>query len=193
MMGVCTGCDAVGCTLDADAGATVQSRENYPASDPDEGFVFDLDGCSQEWSIFDISRYGEGTRTSDNKSARGRLQLDSGYYLESGYRLDEETVETSSAGIETPVEDHVDAPPEEDNGAMTVNVRYQEEVCTWEVDPNDSVQQVQLFVQNEWDIAPGNQRLSVDGLPTPPSLRLGLLGDRCRATGQQVWHARRRD
>ena len=177
---------AVQCAEAADAGAAVHSRENCLASDPDEGlvfdlnscsgFVFDLDGCSQEWSIFDSSQYCDGTRTSYNKSARGRLQLDSGYYLESGYCLDEETVETANAGIENSVEDHVDAPPEEDNGAMTVNVRYQEEVCTWEVDPNDSVQQVQLFVQNKWDIAPGNQRLSVDGLLTPPSLRLGLLG-----------------
>ena len=73
--------DAVGDTPAADAGAAVHSRENYPAPDPDEGFVFDLDGCSQEWSIFDSSRYCVGARTSNNKSAVELTHLDSGCYV----------------------------------------------------------------------------------------------------------------
>ena len=64
-----------------DGEAAVHSRENYLASDFDEGFVFDLDGCDHECCIFDISRYCDGARTSNNKSAVELTHLDSGYYV----------------------------------------------------------------------------------------------------------------
>ena len=43
--------------------------------------------------------------------------------------------------------------------------------------PQDTVQQLQLFVQNKWGIGPAQQRFQIDGLPICPTLRLGLLGD----------------
>ena len=85
--------------------SAIHSRENYLASDSDQGFVFDLDGCrngladicrhtersephvfdldgcDHEWRIFDISCYCDGARTSCNKSAEELTHLDSGYYV----------------------------------------------------------------------------------------------------------------
>ena len=60
---------------------------------------------------------------------------------------------------------------------MAVNIRHKEEVHVWEVGPNDTVQQLQVFVQNRWGIEPAQQRVQADGLPISPTLRLGLLGD----------------
>ena len=54
---------------------------NFLAQDLAEVAPFDLDGCCNEWRIFDIRRHGGGPRTGINEDARGRLQLDSGYYL----------------------------------------------------------------------------------------------------------------
>ena len=60
---------------------------NNPISDPAEEVPFDLNGCSQEKSIFNIGRYSDRSRTSNNESARGSPQLDSGYYLEAATSL----------------------------------------------------------------------------------------------------------
>ena len=52
------------------------------ASDPAEEVPFDLDGCSQMWSIFDVRRYSGEVITNGYEREDGRLQLDSGYYVE---------------------------------------------------------------------------------------------------------------
>ena len=101
----------------------------------------------------------------------GRLQLDSGYYL------DAETSWTSQDLVERPNERHGVAAPQEDPSTMTVNIRHKDEVYGWEVWPHDTVQQLQIFVRNRWGIEPSQQRFQLDGLPICPTLRLGLLGD----------------
>ena len=92
--------------------------------------------------FFDIGRYCGGSRTSNNECARGRLQLDSGYYLEA------ETSWASQDAVERPNERHGVAAPQEDPSTMTVKIRHKDEVHEWEVWPHDTVQQLQIFVQN---------------------------------------------
>ena len=82
---------------------------------------------------------------------RGRLQLDSGYYLEA------EASWTLQDTAECLNERHKVAAPQEDPCIMSVNVRYKEEVHKWEVWPQDLVQQLQNFVQNRWGIEPAQQ------------------------------------
>ena len=63
---------------------------------------------------------------------------------------------------------------------MGVEVCYKDEVHEWEVCPHDTVLQLQLLVHNRWGIEPAQQRVKVDGLPLPPTLRLGLLGEEAK-------------
>ena len=94
---------------------------------------FDLDGCKRELRIFDIRIYDNGPRTRGNERAFGRLQLNSGYYLEG------ETVEAFKAAEGNTDENQVEVTAEEDQGTMAVNIRHKEEVHAWEVSPNDRV------------------------------------------------------
>ena len=121
--------------------------------------------------LFDIGRHSCGTRTSNNESATEQFQLDSGYYIEvpTGLTTDDvhEEVNVKEEDVEGPCESDI----------MSVTIRYEKEVHEWKVCPHDTVQTLQLFVQNRWGIEPARQRLLIDGLPTFPTLRLGLLGD----------------
>ena len=104
-------------------------------------------------------------------SLRERVQLDSGYYAE---------VPTGMAMDAAHTEDSINQVEEEgqcESNTMFVKIRYKKEVHEWEVCPHDTVQTLQLFVLNRWGIKPARQRLLIDGLPTFPTLRLGLLGD----------------
>ena len=103
-------------------------------------------GCDREWKIFDISSYGDKPRASGHERVLVRLQLDSGYYLE-GANIEPLVHKEENAEVNQDEATH-----EEDSSTMKVNVRHGEEVHAWEVNPNDSVQQLQLFVQNKWGI-----------------------------------------
>ena len=52
------------------------------ASEPAENVMVGLDGCSQRRSIFDIRRHNDELNISGCEREDGRLQLDSGYYVE---------------------------------------------------------------------------------------------------------------
>ena len=141
------------------------------ASDSAEGVPFDLDGCSQMWSIFDARRYSGEVITNGYEREEGRLQLDSGYYVEveTGRASQDEAVSSKGSQDDAEFQAH--------SGTMRVVVHHKGETQEWEVSPQDTVQQLQLFVQNKWGIGPDRQRFQIDGLPTCPTLRLGLLGD----------------
>ena len=118
------------------------------AQDPAEVAPFDLDGCSNEWSIFDIRRHDDGPQMDSNKRVRGRLQLDSGYYLEA------EASRTPQEAVECPKEDLEGPATTEGTAMMRVEVSRKNEVHEWEVCPHDTVLQLQLLVQNRWGIEP---------------------------------------
>ena len=98
-----------------------------------------MDGCDREWKIFDISSYGDKPRASGHERVLVRLQLDSGYYLEGA------TVEPLMSEEENAEVNQDEAAHKENSGAMTVQVKHREEVQEWEVNPSDSVQQLQLL------------------------------------------------
>ena len=140
-------------------------------SDPAERVPFDLDGRSQMWSVFNIRRYSDELCNDGYASQRGSLQLDSSYYVEV------ESCRASQDGAERSSKDQGAVESQEDPGTMRFVIHHEGEVHEWEVSSQDTVQQLQLFVQNKWGIGPAQQRFQIDGLPICPTLRLGLLGE----------------
>ena len=112
-------------------------------SDPAERVPFDLDGCSQMWSVFDIRRYSGELNNNGYVREGGCLQLDSGYYVEV------ETGRASQDEVVSPRASQDDADFQAHSGTMSVAVHHKGETQEWEVSPQDTVQQLQLFVQNK--------------------------------------------
>ena len=103
------------------------------ASDPAEEVPFDLDGCSQMWSVFDIRRYSGELNNNGYERGEGCLQLDSGYYVEV------ETGRASQDGAEGSRASHEAVKFPEDPGTMRVVVHHKGEAHEWEVSLRDTV------------------------------------------------------
>ena len=95
------------------------------------------------WSVFNIRRYSGELCNDGHASERGSLQLDSGYYVEV------ESCRASQDGAERSSKDQGAVESQEDSGTVMVVIHHEGEAHEWKVSPQDTVQQLQLFVQNK--------------------------------------------